>query len=105
MKIVEALITEIKEAVTTRDICGGVALMHGKLTVTAIALLDDGRCVRFNVPLSGFFGSDSGVDESLRRLNRSLTGETLNPIHIIEDLSTPQQAEEPALQKPRDLEI
>ena len=80
MKIVEALITDISEAVTTRDICGGLAIMHGKITVTALALLDDGRCVK----LRGVLEENGEYSRMLAQLSDSFSGQEVNPANIVE---------------------
>lgn len=100
MKIREALITEIKEDVTTRDFCGGgLALMHGGITIIAMGILDDGRCVRF-CWLPGLPGGhDTSFSKTLDKWSKYLAGQTLPPTWIIEDLSNPKQPAEATLQR------
>ena len=97
MKIAEALITDITETVTTRAICGGVALMHGAVTITAMALLDDGRCVKLRATPH----NSEGFPAILARWSAELAGQEVNPAKIVEDVSNPEPKAEPL----RNLEI
>lgn len=97
MRIKEALIMDLREAVSVRETCGGLALMHGKLTATALCLLEDGRCMRLHLPLAAL---PAAITEALATYAAALVGREVPSAYVVEE---PQ--EKPSHVPTIDLEI
>ena len=83
VRIRDALIESIEERVSPRDVVGGRALMHGRLDVTLLALLEDGRVVRFRFDPQGTLSTFSAL---MGQLGAQFNGQEMYEALIIEDL-------------------